>query len=218
MRSHLATQRLSAYLDDELPHREQRLVEAHVAQCTVCRGRLHGLRLVVSELQRVPAVEAPPTLARRIETEAALRWGPGSPRGARLFGRRGLVLLQDMIQLTAVTAASVAMIGALLAYVSALDARQGAAGEAVTDQTLASSDRAVVAGRSFVFRDRVWWQESLVTRLGKSRPPAPTIAMQDALARAPWVASLLRRGPVVFELDGSVQVVELATSVPRPLP
>jgi hypothetical protein len=217
MRSHLATQRLSAYLDDELPQREQRLVEAHVAQCTVCRGRLHGLRLVVSELQRVPAVEAPPTLARRIETEAALRWGPGSPRGPRLFGRRGLVLLQDMIQLTAVTAASVAMIGALLAYVSALGTRQGAA-EAVTDQMLTSSDRAVVAGRSFVFRDRVWWQESLVTRLGKSRPPAPTIAMQDALARAPWVASLLRRGPVVLELDGSVQVVELATSVPRPRP
>jgi anti-sigma factor RsiW len=216
MRSHLATNRLSAYLDDELPHREQRLVEAHVAQCTVCRGRLHGLRLVVSELQRVPAVEAPPTLARRIETEAAMRWGPRSPRGPRLLGRRGTGLLQDMIQLSAVTAASMAMIGALLTYAASLDARQGLSAEALADEVPASPDRAVVAGRSFVFRDRVWWQESLVTRLGPSRQLAPTIAMQDALARAPWIASLLRRGPVVFELDGSVQVVELATSVPRP--
>lgn len=216
MRSHLATKRLSAYLDDELPDREQRLVKAHVAQCAECRGRLHGLRLVVSELQRVPAVETPPTLARRIETEAAMRWGPGSPRGPRLLGRRGVGLLQQMIQLSAVTAASMAMIGALLTYSSTLGVRPGAADEAAADERVAASDRAVVAGRSFVFRDRVWWQESLVTRLGGSPPPAPTIAMQDALARAPWVAGLLRRGPVVFELDGSVQVVELSTSVPRP--
>ena len=217
MRSHLATQRLSAYLDDELPDRDQRLVEAHVAQCSVCRGRLHGLRLVVSELQRVPAVEAPPTLARRIETEAAMRWGPLSPPGPRLFGRGGIGLLQQMIQLSAVTAASMAMIGMLLTYASTLDARQGDSDAALAEMALAS-DRAVVAGRSFVFRDQVWWQENLVTRLGARPPAAPTIAMQDALARAPWVASLLRRGPVVFELDGSVQVVELATSVPRPKP
>ncbi|HEX2465073.1 MAG TPA: zf-HC2 domain-containing protein, partial [Thermoanaerobaculia bacterium] len=89
MRSHLALKRLSAYLDDELPDREQRLVEAHVSQCNACKSRLHGLRLVVSELQRVPAVEAPPSLARSIETEAAMRWGPYPPPGGRLLGRRG---------------------------------------------------------------------------------------------------------------------------------
>jgi hypothetical protein len=174
------------------------------------------LRLVVSELQRVPAVEAPPTLARRIETEAAMRWGPPSARGPRLFGRNGIEPLQNLIQLSAVTAASVAMIGLLLTYSSTLDARQGATAETSTDQVSTAPGRTVVAGRSFVFRDQMWWQESLLNRLGGRRPPTPTIAMQDALARAPWVASLLRRGPVVLELDGSVQVVELATSVPRP--
>jgi hypothetical protein len=213
MRSHLATKRLSAYLDDELPDREQRVVEAHVAQCTVCRGRLHGLRLVVSELQRVPTVETPPTLARRIETEAAMRWGPpGSPRGPRLLGRRGFKVLQDMIQLSVVTAAAMSMIAMLLTYSPTLDARQGATAEALAANALAASDRAEVAGRSFVFRDQVWWQESLLSRLGRSRAPMPTIAVQDALARAPWIAGLLRRGPVVLELDGLVQVVELAAS------
>jgi hypothetical protein len=107
-----------------------------------------------------------------------------------------------------------AMIVMLFTYAATLDARPGAAAEALAASALAGSDRTEVAGRSFVFRDQVWWQESLVSRLRGSRAPMPTIAMQDALARAPWIAGLLRRGPVVFELDGLVQVVELAGSVP----
>ena len=116
MRSHLATKRLSAYLDEELPDRELRQVEAHVSECPACQTRLHGLRLVVSELQRVPAVEAPPSLARSIETEAAMRWGPPAWRERRQLGRRGIDLLRDMIQLSVVTAGALAIIATLMAW------------------------------------------------------------------------------------------------------
>jgi anti-sigma factor RsiW len=133
MRSHLATKRLSAYIDDELHDRELRLVESHISECSACRDRLHGLRLVVGELQRVPAAETPPTLAASIATEAGMRWGPGGPPVDRLLGRRGLALLRDMIQLSAITAGAMGIIAMLAAYGAAQDAsrttRETAAGE-----------------------------------------------------------------------------------------
>jgi anti-sigma factor RsiW len=116
MRSHLATKRLSAYLDDELPERELRLVEAHVSACATCRSRLHGLRLVVSDLHRMPAVEPPPSSARSVELEAALRWGPPPRWTHRPFGQRGIELLRNLIQLSAMTAGAIAIIAMLVAW------------------------------------------------------------------------------------------------------
>jgi anti-sigma factor RsiW len=213
MRTHLATKRLSAYLDEELPDREQREVEAHVSQCSECRSRLGGLRLVVSELQRVPAVEAPPTLAHRIESEAAMRWGPRPPGAKTAFGRRGLDLLRDMIQLSAVTAGAVAIIAMLIAYASSRDARPTAPATAVSAGPRAS-ERVEVAGRSFVYREGAWWQERASGAAESRLTSKPTMTAQDALLRAPWLTELLRRGPVVLELDGRIEVVDLTTAAP----
>src|SRR5262245_53260132 len=116
MRSHLATQRLSAYLDDELPDREHRQVEAHVSECPACQSRLHGLRLVVSNLQRMPAASPPPSSPRSVEVEAALRWGPPTLGASRLFGQRSLELLRNLIQLSAMMSGAIAIVGMLAAW------------------------------------------------------------------------------------------------------
>ena len=183
MRSHLATKRLSAYLDDELPDRELRQVEAHVSECPACQSRLHGLRLVVSNLQRMPAASPPPYSARSIEVEAALRWGP-PPGKQRLFGQRGLELLRDLIQLSAVAAGALAIIATLAAWNAARDRGEDPSlaeptsrerGSSAGPSEAASTDRAVVNGKSYVYRDG-WWQEEMPPPADLVGPPAPGFA------------------------------------------
>ena len=172
MRSHLATKRLSAYLDEELPDRELRQVEAHVSECPSCQSKLHGLRLVVSNLQRMPAASPPPSSARSIEVEAALRWGPPSLGKQRLLGQRGLELLRDLIQLSVVAAGSLAIIATLSAWNASRDggaatsapdsAASQSSGPSVNFLVPGAPDRAVVNGNVYVYRDG-WWQEEPMT-------------------------------------------------------
>ena len=120
-----------------------------------------------------------------------------------------------MIQLSAVNAGAMAIIALLIAYAATGDAKPKAAtGGRVGGPALTASDRAVAGGRAFVFRDGAWWQEDLPPGLLPRSISSPTVPAPEALARAPWIASLLRRGPVVFELDGAVQVVDLAAAAP----
>jgi anti-sigma factor RsiW len=210
MRSHLATKRLSAYIDDELPDRELRRVEAHVSECSACRSRLHGLRLVVSELQRVTAVDTPPSLAASVATEAAMRWGPGGPGAGRVLGRRGVDLLRDMMQLSAVSAGAIAIIASLIAYSASQNAQQASSARVAAPAdavAIAAPERVVAGGRWFVFADGAWLQESLLS--GDAAGSSRAMSAEDALLEAPWLVSLLRRGPVVVELSGARQVVDL---------
>jgi anti-sigma factor RsiW len=48
------TDRLSAYLDDELPPVERRGVEAHLAGCASCAGELAALRAVIAAAAALP--------------------------------------------------------------------------------------------------------------------------------------------------------------------
>ena len=51
--------RLSAYVDDEVSHRERRRIEAHLAHCEECRAELRALRWTVGLLRQAPPVKAP---------------------------------------------------------------------------------------------------------------------------------------------------------------
>lgn len=175
MRPHLATKRLSAYLDEELPDRELRQVEAHVSDCPACQTRLNGLRLVVNNLQRMPAVPPPPSTARSVELEAALRWGPPPRWTHRPFGQRGVELLRNLIQLSAMTAGAIAIIGTLSAWNASRERTTSPStptplerSPEVSPLDAGSPDRVEVNGRSFVYRDG-WWQPA--GDIGG--PPAP---------------------------------------------
>ena len=70
-------QDLSAYIDGQLEPREQRALEAHLAECASCQDELEALRGVVALLHRVPQVRVPRSFAL---SEAPVRgtwWSTG---------------------------------------------------------------------------------------------------------------------------------------------
>lgn len=74
-----ASQRLSAYLDGELPPDERRAVDGHLRDCAVCRRDLLELRRVRSLLGALPEVEPPSGLLNDLRDAALGRAGRGGP-------------------------------------------------------------------------------------------------------------------------------------------
>ena len=78
------TDKLSDYLDGELPDEERRAVDAHLRGCAECAAVLNDLKRVIARAQGVAGAPRPPAadlwagIAARIET---------SPRSVRLSGR-----------------------------------------------------------------------------------------------------------------------------------
>jgi len=74
---------LNAYVDGELPERRRRTVEAHLAVCESCRGRVEDIRGMDELFQgTLPVPPVPDGLAARIMAEARRRQPvaiPGSP-------------------------------------------------------------------------------------------------------------------------------------------
>ncbi|HEY0783479.1 MAG TPA: zf-HC2 domain-containing protein, partial [Thermoanaerobaculia bacterium] len=60
MNLHVSSEILSAYLDGESRPAETRKLEAHLASCTSCRGRLDALRGVARAVERSAVRAAPP--------------------------------------------------------------------------------------------------------------------------------------------------------------
>jgi anti-sigma factor RsiW len=75
------TERLSEYLDDELPEAERAALEAHLQSCRSCSGTLGDLRRVVRRArllrEQEPAHDLWPGIARRIG--ATPQTAPGIP-------------------------------------------------------------------------------------------------------------------------------------------
>jgi anti-sigma factor RsiW len=204
MSVHLATERLSAYLDDELDGPDLRLVEAHVEDCPQCQHRLQGLRRVVAELQRMPTLTAPPILGRTLERQATARWRARRDQAFGGGGQGGFDTLQNLVQLSSAMVIAVAMIAMVVAHVMARDSptetRLVLPPAGAIDH---SAERVEAGGRLFVLDSGVWWQEDLLGARDTALPDAEIWPEAEALAHAPWLADLLRRGPVVLELDGA---------------
>ncbi len=83
------TDRLSEYLDDELPPGERAALEGHLAQCAECSATLADLRRVVARARALestgPATDLWPGIATRIGAAPALR--AEGRTGARAHGR-----------------------------------------------------------------------------------------------------------------------------------
>ncbi len=63
-------QKLSAYMDGELPSRERGALEAHLASCPACSEELRALRGADSALLALPAIEPSPFFAARTAAAA----------------------------------------------------------------------------------------------------------------------------------------------------
>jgi anti-sigma factor RsiW len=83
------TDRLSEYLDDELPPGERAALEGHLAQCAGCSATLADLRRVVARARALestgPATDLWPGIATRIGAAPGLR--AEGRMGARAHGR-----------------------------------------------------------------------------------------------------------------------------------
>lgn len=66
MTKHEVWNRLSAYLDGQLPVAEAGAVEAHVAQCPECQAELEEFKDAKLQMSRVPFREAPSQLINRL--------------------------------------------------------------------------------------------------------------------------------------------------------
>jgi hypothetical protein len=62
-------ERLSAFLDGDLPGAELQVVRQHVEGCAACAGRVAELRALAGAARRLDAPEPPPTLWSAIEGE-----------------------------------------------------------------------------------------------------------------------------------------------------
>ncbi len=83
------TDRLSEYLDGELPEETAARLEAHLATCAACREVLSGLRRVVARARGLE--DRPPTRDLWPAIEAHIREAPAAARpavGGRAEGRR----------------------------------------------------------------------------------------------------------------------------------
>jgi anti-sigma factor RsiW len=85
------TDKLSEFLDGELPADEQRAVDAHLRACAACAAVLADLKRVVARAQQAGAVPRPPSadlwagIAARIDDASA---SPRADRPAEGFARR----------------------------------------------------------------------------------------------------------------------------------
>ena len=88
------TDRLSEYLDGDLPGSERLELEAHLVACAECAGSLAGLREVVGRARRLehtaPAEDLWPAIAARIGAEAGTISGARAS-AARSRARRGFL-------------------------------------------------------------------------------------------------------------------------------
>jgi hypothetical protein len=74
--------RLTAYLDGEMPENERALADTHLRQCGLCREDMARVRDVVSVLERMPLVAAPAGLWQAIEAAVDT---PSRPRTSPMW-------------------------------------------------------------------------------------------------------------------------------------
>lgn len=95
--THETIESLSAYLDDEIDAPARSAVEAHLRDCSECRGRVETLRRASAALSHLPEITPTPDESRalRLGVREALpsgrRW-LRAPAGLALAGGLGLVL------------------------------------------------------------------------------------------------------------------------------
>ncbi|MGH2812941.1 MAG: anti-sigma factor family protein, partial [Actinomycetota bacterium] len=95
--THKTIESLSAYLDDEIDAPARSAIEAHLRDCSECRGRVETLRRASAALSQLPEITPTPDESRalRLRVREALpsgrRW-LRAPAALALAGGLGLVL------------------------------------------------------------------------------------------------------------------------------
>jgi len=139
MKCEKITNKLGAYLDDELDEQIRRQVEEHLRQCPACTAELQELRHLSRYLDMVPEPEMRESFADDICEKASEQ--------RRLTGKIvPFALLRDLTRLPNAAAAMAAialgvLLGALMSHsVTTVDAARQASYSLATEQTRQESD------------------------------------------------------------------------------
>ena len=148
------TDKLSDYLDGELPEAESRAVDAHLRDCAHCAGVLNDLKRVVARAQASGQTARPPQadlwtgIAERIDARHApdATAGPPSPVGkvAAFRGRASRHFAFTLPQLAAAAALVAAVSGGIVWQL-----RPSGAPEGAPYDRLQAADSPVNVGRPF---------------------------------------------------------------------
>jgi anti-sigma factor RsiW len=72
-KTHLTSDLLQAYLEDELDRRQRSRVEAHLGECRRCAAELEGWSLLFRELDELPAMGPSPGFRQRVLAQVPVR-------------------------------------------------------------------------------------------------------------------------------------------------
>jgi len=100
MSEHVDRLILEAYAEELVPAAQRQAVEAHIAECQVCRARLASARQMSALLRRMPREMPAPYLSARINAAIAARRTPAIARWTRVLVPAmfaiGLVLVMSL--------------------------------------------------------------------------------------------------------------------------
>jgi hypothetical protein len=211
MSRHATAEDLSAYLDQELPRPQLRLVETHLEECEECRTRFEGLRRVVGKLHRLESMAPPPVLAQQVQRRIALDGGRQAAFLERLERRLGGLPMEPSVGVTFALVFAFAIILYLFGWW--VDVRQGGTtilappAEVQGEMPLEEVD-----GRLFELEGDLWIERGLdpaapVTRLTLEDPEA--LAVLESYPRlsariSTWVAA--GRSVRLISEDGVVEI------------
>lgn len=209
--AHVDRDLLSAYLDRELPAREQARVEDHLAHCPGCRARLDGLARVVGALARLERAAPPPSLAQRVERRAAVesaRLGRFEGIEARLstFAPQSPLLVAFTLT---IALAAILYLFSLWAAGAREPVSLHPAPAAAARGLIERVETRPVAGRELVRRGDEWREVAVLERAPERTIDAGSDAAAELLARHPWLAELAEEGRTVVFLDEGGEVVAL---------
>ena len=206
MSAHLAHDVLSAYLDEELVHRDSRRVETHISECQQCRQRLDGLRRVVAKLHRVEATAVPDFFSDQLQHRISLAARP-TGLADRLDSRlQRLLLPKSTIPL--LFALVMVLVMTVYSFFWAVHRYQRnrasvvVAPESIDGGLLARQE---LGGRVFVLENGKW-REAALGQDQVGRPiESSSLEGQRLLTAEPDLAVLLDSGEgVLFRWEGDV--------------
>ena len=202
MSTHLATDMLSAYLDQELAERQSGRVEEHLSECAGCQQRLDGLHRVVLELQGAGVPTVPSTVLSGLRHR--LRAGH-QPRGflEGFEGRlRELAIPQTSMVMTFVLVMT--LVGLVYVFVWGVDRHRSRSQP--TDPVRASE--ALVGDREFVLNEGIWVEKQLIGRQVDRALIDGSADFTELLGAEPQLGNLLRTADVVVDWNGETVRLE----------
>lgn len=157
MSRHATAERLSSYLDDELPTDDARRLEEHLRRCASCRRQLDGMRRVMGDLSSLQDASPPAGLGLRLRQRLALDAPPPQEPRSVLGRRAPRPFFQPAIlgSLGVVLALGVIMV--MFAQLFAGRTAEDFPGPGSDGRGVARPiDRVEVAGRTFEVMGGIW--------------------------------------------------------------